>query len=368
MSFLTDFLTVITPPPIVTPDDYDGWQLRWKLLVFRPALLKTEAYLSLLVLFYVAFWYWGSTVNANKAKKWISAHLPLYEQQFSKPQAKGGLTHDGYSDIFNFSTGRRNIASLHTIFTLRPRHDFVQWAFQVGRTFVDLQYRPLDDIQLDFKLASGALNDNFVWAVVAKDELLSVTDNRWDLTFPRTTENPALPSTLVVMSEFADVTENLLKPLGNFSLLKVLSDPKILPYFRSLSITDQPRDRPATPLALEDREKHVILNLVAPPSSHIADVTPLVAAIFQLIDSLNKVSLRPETKTKLKKIREDTDKEIKSEAEKEQKEEALDAKAAAKRKAEEERISKLSAADQRKEAEKERKRALRKSQGKVVRK
>jgi Protein of unknown function (DUF1682) len=91
------------------------------------------------------------------------------------------MTVDGYSDAFNFSTGRRNIASLHTIFTLRPRHDFFQWAFQTGRTFIDLQYRPRDDLQLDFKLSSGALHENFVFAIVAKDELLSVKNGRWDL-------------------------------------------------------------------------------------------------------------------------------------------------------------------------------------------
>ena len=88
---------------------------------------------------------------------------------------------DGHSDAFNFSTGRRNIASLHTIFTMRPRHDFFQLAFQTGRTFVDLQYRPRDDLQLDFKLSPGALNESFVFAIVAKDELISVKDGRWDL-------------------------------------------------------------------------------------------------------------------------------------------------------------------------------------------
>lgn len=111
----------------------------------------------------------------------LAQYLPIYKQQFSKPQQKDGLVVDGYSDSFNFSTGRRNIASLHTIFTLRPRHDFFQLAFQTARTFVDLQYRPRDDLQLDFKLSSGALNENFVFAIVAKDELLSVKDGRWDL-------------------------------------------------------------------------------------------------------------------------------------------------------------------------------------------
>ncbi|PPQ72906.1 hypothetical protein CVT26_014569 [Gymnopilus dilepis] len=366
-SVLTQLLGAITPPPITTPEDYDGWELRWKVLVFRPALLKTEAYLAIGVLVYVLSWYIGSTINARKAK--LKAHLPIYQQQFSKPQSKAGLVSDGYSDFFNFSTGRRNIASLHTIFALRPRHDFFQWVFQTGRTLVDLHYRPVDDLQLDFKLAPGVLADGFVWALVAKDELLSVRDGRWDLSFTKAgSENPALPPSILVMSEYADITESLLKPLGNFSLVNALQDTKALPYFRSLSITDQPRDRPARPIPAEEREKHVILSLSVPSSSNVADTAGLVSAMFQFIDSLNKLNLRPETKAKLKKNREEVDKKIKDEAEKEAKEEAQDAKLAAKRKAEEERIAKLSAADQKKELEKERKRALRKAQGKVVRK
>jgi Protein of unknown function (DUF1682) len=111
----------------------------------------------------------------------LAQYLPIYEQQFSKPQQNDGLVVDGHSDAFNFSTGRRNIAYLHTIFTMRPRHDFFQLAFQIGRTFVDLQYRPRDDLQLDFKLSPEALNESFVFAIVAKDELISVKDGRWDL-------------------------------------------------------------------------------------------------------------------------------------------------------------------------------------------
>ncbi|KAF9534308.1 hypothetical protein CPB83DRAFT_844026 [Crepidotus variabilis] len=368
-SGLNSFITGLTPPPVVTLEQYNGWQLRWKSLVFRPAELKTEGLLTVGILVYLIFWLWGSAANTSKAKRWIAKHLPLYQKQFSKPAHKNGLTEDGYTDFFNFSTGRKNIVSLHTVFTLRPRHDLVQYLFQVGKTLIDLNYRPVDDLQLDFKLSPGAVADNFVFAVVAKDELPTAKTDRWDLTFTKTSENPSLPPNLSVMSEFADITENILqKSLGTFNLAQVLQDPKIVPYFRSLSITDQPRERPLVPIAAEDREKHVILSLRAPDASHAEDTLPLVAAVFQLIDALHKVSLRPETKNKLKKTREELDKTIKEEAEKEKKEEANDAKAAAKRKAFEERISKLSAADQKKEMEKERKRLLRKSQGKVVRK
>ncbi|KIK06685.1 hypothetical protein K443DRAFT_673970 [Laccaria amethystina LaAM-08-1] len=368
MSALTTFLAALTPPPVVTPEQYDGWQWTWKFFVFRPATLKNEAYLLAALLFYALFAYVGSSSNSNKARKWMAAHLSVYQQQFSKPEIEDGLIEDGRSDFFNFSTGRRNVTSLHTIFTLRPRHDFFQWLYQTGKTFVDLQYRPIDEIQLDFKLTSGALPHDFVWAVVAKDELMSVKDGRWDLTFTKTTENPSLPQSLSVMSEFADVTENILKRSGGFSLSDVLQDTKILPYFRSLSVTDQPRDRPTVLRPANEREKHVIVSLRVPSSSHIADTVPFVTGVFQFVDALTKISLRPETRNKLKKIREELDKGIKEEFEKEKREEALESKQAAKRKAEEERLSKLSAADQKKELEKERKRSLRKTQAKVQRK
>lgn len=36
-TFLNTFLQSITPPPVVTPEQYDGYELKWKAIVFRPA-------------------------------------------------------------------------------------------------------------------------------------------------------------------------------------------------------------------------------------------------------------------------------------------------------------------------------------------
>lgn len=162
------------------------------------------------------------------------------------------------------------------------------------------------------------------------------------------------------MSENADITAALLKSYGSFSLTSVLSDPKVLPYFRSLTLTDQPRTRPLTTLFTAERSRHLILSLALPPA-HTADVTlPLVAAAFQLIDIMAGegriqgargglvAQLRPDTRTKLKKIREDVDKEIKEDAAKEKREAEAEEKAAAKRKVEQERLSRLSATEQKK--------------------
>ncbi|KII95175.1 hypothetical protein PLICRDRAFT_48143 [Plicaturopsis crispa FD-325 SS-3] len=366
---LATVLTRVTPPPFVNPVDYDGPEYRWRFLVFRPELLKQEGvhFLLLAVLVYVAFIFWGRSYNSTLAHAWYNAHLPLLKAQFSAPEASP-LTADGNSDLFAYSTGRRGVHALHTIFTLRPRHDFLQYAFQVLRTLIDLQYRPHDEIELDFKLGKGSEGvHEFVWAVVNKSELKGVKDYRWDLTFTRTTENPALPASLSVMSEFADVTENLLKSTG---LVKALSDPDILPYFRSLSVTDQPRARPSAPIPAANREKHVILSLSAPPASAAHATVPLVGAIFAFIDALPKASssLRPETRTKLRKARDELDKELVEERLKEDREEEEEKKKAAKKRLEEERVSKLSASEQKKILEREKKRAMKKQQGKISRK
>ncbi|KAJ7638833.1 hypothetical protein FB45DRAFT_903981 [Roridomyces roridus] len=356
-------LAAITPPPFVNEEYYDGLEYRWKIFVFRPALFKREAALLAVVLFYAAFFFYGSWRNTRKAKSWLGAHLPILNEQFSKPKF---WIQDGYSDFVNFSTGRRNIASLHTIFAMKPRHDLLQYCFQLGRTFIDLHYRPQDDLQLDFKLSPDALAHDFVWAVVSKDELRWVKDNRWDLTFTKTSEHSGVASKFSVMSEFADVTDGVLKA---YPLAKLLENPKIAPYFRSLSITDQPRERPAKPLLPKEREKHVILSLSVPSPSDASVTAEIVAACFPFIDSLSKIALRPETKAKLKKMRDETEKDLKKEAEKEKREEeaeALEAKKALKRKTEEERIAKLSAAEQKKALERERKRSMRKQQSKLA--
>lgn len=158
-----------------------------------------------------------------------------------------------------------------------------------------------------------------------------------------------------------------MKQHGPLSLSKVLSDPAVLPYFRSLSLTDQPRVRPIDTLAPSERKKRLILTLSPPPASDTKATVPLVAAVFQLADVIAGAggwgigkgaggksgnglasSLRPETKTKLRATREKLEKELKEEAVREKREEAEAEKAAAKKKAEEERLSKLSAAEQKK--------------------
>ncbi|KAH9943423.1 DUF1682-domain-containing protein [Epithele typhae] len=348
-TFLAKYLT--PPMPNVTPD-YDGVEYRWKFLTFRPLY---EIYFLGAAIVYALFFFLGKQTNKRKAYKWLEAHLDLYKSQFSAPTKTAELVQDGYSDFFVFSTGRRGLASLHTVFTLRPRHDLLQYVYQVGRGLVELDFKVTDTVELEFTFKDpigGSVVPECVWGIVAKDEMKNVRNDRWDLTFTRTTENSALPPTMVVMAEFAD------------------------PYFKSLTLTDQPRARPLAPLEPAERAKRLVLSLALPDDP--AATAPLVAAAFQLVDIIageGKLpgtprgglagALRPETRTKLKKTREDVQKQIAEEVGREKLEEAEEEKAAAKKKARDERVSKLSAAEQQKILEREKKRMMRKSQGKV---
>lgn len=108
-------------------------------------------------------------------------------------------------------------------------------------------------------------------------------------------------------------------PIANSWSFSVVAEAQRLELFSQ--VTDQPRARPDGPLRPTSRQKHVILSLSLPSSAHAKDSEALVSAIFPFIDALSHVNLRPETKTKLKKTRDELEKDLRAESEKEKKEE-----------------------------------------------
>lgn len=148
----------------------------------------------------------------------LNAHYSLLEQQFSKPVAMEGIIPDGNNEFFNFSTGRRNIESLHSVITLLPRHDALIMLVRFLWSLVDLTVSVEDEIELDFKLQPGSTAPGFVWGAVSKECLKNAKQDRWDLvslfrvqcvvtpltpsiqTLTRTTESPLLSGGYCVMS------------------------------------------------------------------------------------------------------------------------------------------------------------------------
>ncbi|KAG8796762.1 hypothetical protein FRC12_000012 [Ceratobasidium sp. 428] len=375
MSSPPSLLSFLTPSQALFPsEEYDGYQFRWKNFVFRPAEFKYEGLALIAVIAYFALYLFGKRLNEKRAGRWFGAHYPIYEIQFSKPVTGSALLSDGASDFFVYSTGRRGVHYMHTLFTMLPRHDIFQIIFQKLYGLTDLNYAPKDEVLLDIKLRDkDGLNGEgkgFVWGVVSKNEMQALRKQRWDVSFTKTTDSTIVAPSLSVMAEVADITDVLLKSSNGQALAALLNNPSVVKHLKYLLITDQPAERPENgPVPASQRERHILLSLFVPEPSEAANTVSLVKEVVNLADVVDqKHGFKIETYKKLKKSRVDLDIELQKEADKEKRDEAEEKKAAEKRKAAEERLARLSAAEQKKHEERERKKAIKKSQSKVVRK
>lgn len=70
------------------------------------------------------------------------------------------------------------MAYLHTLITFVPRHDLVQYAYEIGKSVIDLSYSPADSLLLDFHLSG---NPGFVFALMSKLHMKDLRKERFDL-------------------------------------------------------------------------------------------------------------------------------------------------------------------------------------------
>lgn len=82
--------------------------------------------------------------------------------------------------------------------------------------------------------------DNFVWAIVSKDRMKQVRDDRYDVSITFTKDHNKLPNWVTVMSESAEITEQLLTP----ELVKAVEAAGDA--FDYLIVSDQPIQKPTT--------------------------------------------------------------------------------------------------------------------------
>lgn len=61
-----------------------------------------------------------------------------------------------------------------------------------------MDYKVGDEVELDFTLKDGNIVPDCVWAVVAKDELRSIKNKRWDLVSCLFIFHSSFPSVYVV--------------------------------------------------------------------------------------------------------------------------------------------------------------------------
>lgn len=159
-----------------------------------------------------------------------------------------------------YATGRQNVAFVDFKLTLAKRYNpFMRLGDNMIPLFFDSFPPPQERLEAtayvfdgqetkvapaygkgDSKKVPSSTFDGFVFAVVHKDVMKRMRDERYDLSITSTRDHAKLPIWTTVMSESAEVTDTLLTP----ELIKAINEAG--DNFEALVVSDQPMDQPKT--------------------------------------------------------------------------------------------------------------------------
>lgn len=231
-------------------------------------------YILPFLLVLVALHVWGTKRNRSKAKAWIHAHAPVLTQEFAqvgytRPAEDEVQTASNPDDLLRekkadeyqtYATGRQNVAFVDFKLTLAKRYNpLMRLGEHVIPLFLESFPAPQERLEAtayvfdgqetkvapaygkgDAKKVPNSTFDGFVFAVVHKDVMKRLRDERYDLSLTTTRDHAKLPVWTTVMSESAEVTDTLLTP----ELIKAINEAG--DSFEALVVTDQPMDQPRT--------------------------------------------------------------------------------------------------------------------------
>lgn len=212
----------------------------------------------------------GTKLNKAKSRAWIKAHASILTGEFALV-GFGGTTSQTTEKLLKakslfeyatYATGRQNVAFMDVKLSLKKRFNPIMTLIETAASFFfDSMAAPEDSLEavlypFDGKEAqivpampgatelrskdSKSTFDGFVWAIVNKDRMKQLRDERYDLSITFTKDNAKLPAWLTVMSESAEITNALLtNELAD--AIKKAGD-----LFDYIIISDQPVDKPKT--------------------------------------------------------------------------------------------------------------------------
>lgn len=277
-------------PTLATEVTFTKWYRVWERT--SPSDFYQEAVVLPLIIVVVGLHVWGRRKNRSIAKGWIKAHAPALEQEYAVVGFEGrklptiddvqssGLAkaaaadEDAVSDnilkektaqeFITYATGRQNVAFLDIKLSLFKRYNPLTFILELVLSFLLETVRaPTERMEATAYTFDGrekdlvptrskqdqesqesrfkgmqSAYDGFVWAVVHKECMRRLRDDRYDLSLTSTKDHAKLPIWATVMSESAEITDLLLIP----DLIKAIESAG--DHFEYLIITDQPLDKP----------------------------------------------------------------------------------------------------------------------------
>ncbi|KAI1102651.1 DUF1682-domain-containing protein [Jackrogersella minutella] len=331
----------------------------------------------------------GTRLNRAKSRAWIKAHAATLTSEFAlvgfsgttPPQSEQNpeklLKAKSLFEYATYATGRQNVAFMDVKLSLKKRFNpimtFVETAlsfffdsFAAPEDSVEATIYPFDGKETQIVPAlpgaaelrskdSKSTFDGFVWAIVNKDRMKQLREERYDLSITFTKDNSKLPLWATVMSESAEITETL---LTNELASAIKKAGELFDY---IIISDQPVDKPAKMDETVPR-KRLFLRYRLPSSNSYDDLAPLLSYFVRISDHLaSSAHFRPEVLRKVKAVRDENIKQIQKAAEDEKAEERQAERDRAKKAKRDAELNALDAKAQKKYLEKERDKEMRKS-------
>lgn len=247
---------------------YTKWYRVWERVTLDD--FKLEMYILPFVIVVIALHVWGTRKNRRIATRWVKAHAPALQQEFAQVGYLSGqdaaatkpenlLREKKADEYMTYATGRQNVAFIDFKLTLLKRYNPLM---RFGEAAIGLFFESLPPPQerleatsyvfdgRETKIVPGLADreekksvpnstyDGFVFAVIHKDLMKRLREDRYDLSLTATKDHAKLPIWTTVMSENAEITDTLLTP----ELTKAIKDAG--DSFEALVVTDQPMDQP----------------------------------------------------------------------------------------------------------------------------
>ena len=216
----------------------------------------------------IAVHLWGTKRNRTKAKTWMKAHAPVLTQEFvqvgyTRPESEqsvmdvDSMLKEKKADEYQvYATGRQNVAFVDFKLSFLKRFNPFLW---LGESVLPLFFEsfppPAERMEAtayvfdgretkiapsygqgDAKKVTNSTFDGFVFAIVHKDIMKRMREERYDLSLTSTRDHAKLPVWTTVMSESAEVTDMLLTP----ELIKAIEEAG--DNFEAIVVSDQPID------------------------------------------------------------------------------------------------------------------------------
>ncbi|KAF2014599.1 DUF1682-domain-containing protein [Aaosphaeria arxii CBS 175.79] len=394
-AFTTASAPSAAPTSTVGQVPYTKWYRVWERVTIDD--FKLELYVLPFLLLVVVVHLWGTRRNRSKARTWIKAHAPVLQQEFAQvgyvrpqPSADGAapqeaanpdkLLKEKAADTYmSYATGRQNVAFIDFKLTLAKRYNPLM---RFGEAAIGMFFESLPATQErleatsyvfdgkegqiapfygkgDEKKVPNSTFDGFVWAVVHKDLMKRLREDRYDLSLTSSKDHAKLPLWVTVMSENAEITETLLTP----ELIKAINDAG--DDFEALVISDQPMDQPKK---LDDTTPRKRINLSLKLSSNYDSTLPLFQYFLRLPDHLvSAAHFRPEAMRRIKQTREEQIAKLRKLDDEEKAEERKLLGDKAKKDKRDQMLGRMSASEQKKYLDKERERENKKrAKGKTI--